>query len=377
MFLRSLHKSIFFLMIMSISCQSTNPPTDENIDSGVLDAGDTDAGIIVDTDAGTLPADPWAIIDQTMLDALATNNVTGMGLAVYNANDQLVFGKSYGDFSLDTRVAIASASKMISGLVLLQLVQDDVLSLEDTTGDVLGWSGPQASITLRHLLSFTSGLVREPLCTRNSNTTLSACVDRISTQDLVTEPAAQFDYGSSHLHVAARMAEVRLQSTWNVIFREHLADALSLPAEVQYYTAPRQSIGTINPLVAGGLRTSMNEYALLLQQVFHNDLIFTQMAQEPFPDVSVGHSPAADLGFAFHYGLTSWLECNNPADGCTVISSPGAFGFTPWMDRENGYYAILGMELDRDENEEIVGFSMTLEQTLQPMILEALSQQVD
>ena len=51
-------------------------------------------------------------------------------------------------------------------------------------------------------------------------------------------------------------------------------------------------------------------------------------------------------GLDFHYGLASWTECAPPAVNCPVISSPGAFGFTPWVDREDGYYAIIGMEVD-------------------------------
>ena len=30
----------------------------------------------------------------------------------------------------------------------------------------------------------------------------------------------------------------------------------------------------------------------------------------------------------------AWLECPPPAVNCAVLSSPGAFGFTPWLDRD-------------------------------------------
>ena len=48
----------------------------------------------------------------------------------------------------------------------------------------------------------------------------------------------------------------------------------------------------------------------------------------------------------FRYGLAVWLECATPtafASGCNSQSSPGAFGFTPWFDRDAGYYAMIGM----------------------------------
>jgi serine-type D-Ala-D-Ala carboxypeptidase/endopeptidase len=69
------------------------------------------------------------------------------------------------------------------------------------------------------------------------------------------------------------------------------------------------------------------------------------------------------------YGLAAWLECSTPATGCEVISSPGAFGFNPWLDREAGYYAILGMRIPNDR----VGFVVGLKTQLKPLIADALA----
>ena len=80
-----------------------------------------------------------------------------------------------------------------------------------------------------------------------------------------------------------------------------------------------------------------------------------------------------DIGLPYHYGLTAWLKCDTPATGCAEISSPGAFGFTPWLDRSAGYYAILGMELDRDAVDSgVVDFAVKLQQQLAPLIREQL-----
>jgi hypothetical protein len=68
--------------------------------------------------------------------------------------------------------------------------------------------------------------------------------------------------------------------------------------------------------------------------------------------------------------LTAWLECSTPATGCATISSPGAFGFSPWLDREAGYYAIIGMEIPNSD----VGFLAEFRQELKPLIEAALEQ---
>jgi len=304
-----------------------------------------------------------------------------MGLAIYDAGGNKRFEKMYGDFAPDRRIAVASASKLVSGLTILRLVDQGFLTLDSTTGAVLGWTGPQAAITLRQLLSFTSGLPPEAPCTLLPNLTLAECVDAISEMDLVAAPGTRFDYGSTHLQVAARMAEVVTGQGWASVFATQLEAPLGLGADMMYYTAPRQGLGTSNPLIAGGLRATMNEYARVLQLEFNrgtyqgNALIdtalFSTQATEPYPDAEIGNSPFQKLGIDFHYGLTAWLECPPPAINCAVVSSPGAFGFTPWVDRDGGYYAILAMEVTESQSG-VVEFSVQLAQELKPVIREAL-----
>lgn len=97
--------------------------------------------------------------------------------------------------------------------------------------------------------------------------------------------------------------------------------------------------------------------------------LFAEQAKEPFPGVEVVGSPANGIGVPFRYGLTAWLECSTPASGCAAISSPGTYGFTPWLDRDLGYYAILGMELDEAG---AGSFAVPLQQALKPAIAAAL-----
>jgi D-alanyl-D-alanine-carboxypeptidase/D-alanyl-D-alanine-endopeptidase len=302
-----------------------------------------------------------------------------MALSLYDAQDRVVFQKSYGDFSPGKRVAVASASKMVSGLVLFAVIGKGKLSLDSTTGDVLGWAAPKDKITLRHLLSFTSGLRPEAACTGNPLVTLAACVDDIAQSAPLASPGTRFDYGSVHLHVAARMAEVATGKTWEALFDENVRAPLNLPQDVAYFTGPRQAVGKQNPLVAGGMRASMDEYAKILAQVYKRGAgavvapaaLFDAQAIEPYR-VTVGGSPVAKFGYGWRYGLTAWLQCSTPEAGCASISSPGAFGFTPWLDRTKGYYAILGMELDRS-SDDVVEFSVRLEQDLEPLIPAALA----
>jgi D-alanyl-D-alanine-carboxypeptidase/D-alanyl-D-alanine-endopeptidase len=338
--------------------------------------GDDDAPAV-----GAPTPSRFAQVDAAANAAFVAQGISGMGLSIYDRNGVKVFERMYGTFSADQRVAIASASKLVSGVVIFSLIDKNYLSLDSTTGTILGWTGPQAAITLRQLLSFTSGLPPSHACTAISNITLADCVDLIAQETLIATPGTRFDYGSTHLHVAARMAEVQTNLPWNTIFANELRTPLGLSALVQYYTSPRAGLGTTNPLIAGGMRASMNEYARILQFVYDKgrwqgsqligETVFNAQAVEPYPNVVIGNSPAPP-GWNVRYGLAAWLECTTPATGCTSISSPGAFGFMPWIDRTAGYYAILGMEIDNATG--VVNFAVNLEQQLKPLIATAINQ---
>lgn len=331
---------------------------------------------------------PWDAVNRAVDEAFATGTAPGIALAVYAPDGRLLHSRTRGDMTLDRNVAVASASKMVTGVVLLRLVEQGFLSLDSTTGSVLGWSGPQAAITLRHLLSFTSGLPTVFTagvgtdCTRDPAVTLAACVAQIGQRGLAWAPGSRFEYGNTHLHVAARMAEVVTGASWASVFAQQLRLPLSWPDSVAFFTAPRQNVGTINPLVSGGLRISMTEYSRLLGLVHNRGQnngqfllsasLVEQMGRDPYPAAVTGFSPYANNGTDREYGLTAWLECTTPATGCNDITSPGAFGFTPWIDRDGGYYAIVGMEVSFGG--EVSKFSVDLSLALRPLIRAAVAQ---
>jgi D-alanyl-D-alanine-carboxypeptidase/D-alanyl-D-alanine-endopeptidase len=322
--------------------------------------------------------DPFHEVAQAAQAAYDAERIP-MGVAVYDSSGTKVFERMYGGFSPDRRVAIASASKLVSGATIFRLIDAGYLSLDSTTAELLGWQGEKGTITLRHLLSFTSGLKPEHVCTYQPEITLAECVNAIYQEDMPGAPGSRFDYGSTHLHVAGLMAEVAVGRPWHEIFDQQIRVPLGLPAEFTYYSRPRQADGMqpANPLLAGGMRASMNDYERLLRFVFHkgswqgvqllSPAIFDTQTIAPYPSAAIATTPAF---IDVRYGLTAWLECSTPATGCPVISSPGAFGFTPWIDRATGYYAIIGMEIDDYLWEP--GAGVRLQRTLKPLIEEAM-----
>ncbi|MCU0697435.1 MAG: serine hydrolase [Myxococcaceae bacterium] len=368
-------------VLLCIACGPRMPPIPFDPDAGgnepavVQDAGLADGGV-----------NRWAAVEALFTERVTTRDggSGAMGLVVFDGRGQKVFEKYLGPINGESRIAVASASKLVSAMVLFEVIRRGQLTLDSTTGQVLGWTGPKAAITLRQLLSFTSGLPPNNLCTSNPLTTLAACVNVLSGVTLEAPPGTRYDYGSTHLHVAARMAEVVTGKTWPQLFDEVARQPLGLSSETEYFCAPLQRAGRQNPLVAGGLVITPNEYAKLLlvnagrgtlgTTVIGAPALYDEQGKEPFPGVTVGVSPVQALGLPFRYGLGAWLECATPGQGCAVISSPGAFGFTPWVDRQAGHAAMLVTQEMRSSAESgVVGFSIDLEQALQPLIRAALS----
>jgi CubicO group peptidase (beta-lactamase class C family) len=346
------------------------PGSDAGQESGGQDAADeatvdAPADAVVVSDAAGEDAAGDAGLDtsklqQMMSDALAEApaGIEGMSLIVHDAQDHRLIEVTVGDFETDRRVPVASASKLVTGLVLMRLVEEGTLQMSDTPGAVLGWTGTTAAdATLDHLGAFVSGLAPDALCIYRPKITLQECVSEIGATAPLAAPGERFDYGGTHQAVAAAMAEVVSGESWATLFDQNLKTPLGLvDPDLHYVTLPKQGTGGDNPLVAGGLLATADEYMPILAVLFHkgeiagqpwiSSTLMERFGENHYADVLVGTTPPATVEFDFRYSWSSWLNCEGPVASCPVVSSPGAFGFSPWVDWEHGYYAVLAMESD-------------------------------
>lgn len=106
-----------------------------------------------------------AALQGLLDDQVRTQNILGMAMAVRLADGSTVFRES-GDldragersWSLETQSALGSVTKTFTAVVIMQLVEEGKLALDDT---IEGWFPDQPyadHITVRMLLSHTSGL---------------------------------------------------------------------------------------------------------------------------------------------------------------------------------------------------------------------------
>ena len=285
------------------------------------------------------------------LDAVDTNRDFTLMLESNNGHR---FIHSTGSSSEYTVYESASTSKWVSATIILDLVQQGVLSLEDHPQAYIDFwpnTGELSEIRLRHLLSFTSGLNNEPLCINAKLFDFSDCVARILEQNpTIPPPGTEYNYNSTHLQVAGLMAMRAVDPSggtdWTDLFAGFQSNTTLFPSGA--YDLPSQN----NPRLAGGMHWNALEYTNFLQALYHKTILtpalIDAMSSDQIAAATIVKTPAGeDRGLDWHYGFGNWIECDAVPFDCgapTKFSSPGAYGAYPFIDREHGYFGILARQ---------------------------------
>ncbi len=275
---------------------------------------------------------------------IARMPLNGAALSIAH-HGELIYERAFGSYSLDMCVAVASGSKWVSGAVIASLIGDGVLHLDARASDYLmGFGGDKAAITLRQLLAHTSGLPpgRAPRAGQAA-LSLAACVERIALLSLVAEPGKAFAYGESAFQVAGRIAEVATGRSWSALFRERIAEPLGMAAS-DYGDPPAD-----HPRVGSGLRTTLRDYSRFVRMIAAGGALdgVRVLAPELVALVHEDHTFGApviaspNLFPGDGYGLGVWRDAADERGQAIQVSSPGASGFTPWVDFRRGLACVF------------------------------------
>lgn len=333
--------------------------------------GTTDAGAASPTGTSGGPSSSAAytsvILDSPMVDPRLERvgreiarraeaaELPGTSLLVLQ-DGQLVHEQAYGDYTVDRVVPIASASKWLSGVVIMSLVDEGKIELDEPISTYLpDTTGPSATITMRQLLSFTSGLEFDEKipCYADWRVTLADCNRTILSLPLLGRPGTGYRYTGTHLHVAAGVAEAVTGQTWN----ELVAERLTGPLHMDDTTFERQTVDGLasdgHPAPAGGAVSSLGDYGRFLEMLVHDGVApdgtrivsaeaIAEMGTNQIADADYLSASGPRKAAQTPYGLAHWLDRTDAEGHAIVESSPGAFGFRPWIDHANG---IAGVHL--------------------------------
>lgn len=232
-----------------------------------------------------------------------------------------------------TRMPIASASKWIYGMYVIQkrggaanLTPDDIRFLTFTSG-------------YTYMDTFTNSTT----CTAPASgpDSINHCLTLPSSTPGKTyashDPATDglFYYSSGHEENHAGQFQPEINDL----------DTVDLgPAIVAGLGVTGPSLKYNQPLLAGGIIASASDYAPLLSAIVGGRLGMRDALGTHGVCAWVGtgcdavHSPAVTVHW--HYSIAHWVE-DDPVTGDGAFSSPGAFGFYPWIEANRKYYGVI------------------------------------
>ena len=223
-------------------------------------------------------------------------------------------------------------------------------------------------MTLRHLLTMTSGLVEQESHSFNRRAYMTPRRPRPRTARTKSAragpwnamPGTQWSYNNLHLQIAGAMAARAANLTVGAMLERHLIRKLGLSS-----TSWRHM--HTNPLLAGGMVSSGADYEKILQAVlayrgWSKQTLETMERDtyEAFPGLQPApNAKDRSIECFGHYGMRLFLECpEQPWDeACRrmgVLGNPGAFGYWPVLNRRRRYYMQLVVHQDRHVSREMM-----------------------
>jgi hypothetical protein len=240
-----------------------------------------------------------------------------------------------------TQLSIASASKWVYGMYVVQ-----------SRGSATGLMAAEIPF-----LNFTSGYTNMGSDTTTSQCpktddpdTVDQCLTVINSKDgepySYQDPSTvgKFDYDSGHLQNHARIygsTAADLGNIGNVVVG-------SLGTTVAALLGGGADFAYTEPLLAGGIYTSGPEYGILLRRVLGGELFMlgalgsNLVCTTTAAPCNAAYTPLVQV--AWHYSIAHWVEDDAATNGDGAFSSPGAFGFYPWIDSTKTYYGVISRE---------------------------------
>ena len=101
------------------------------------------------------------------------------------------------------------------------------------------------------------------------------------------------------------------------------------------------------PQLAGGMKMSAADYTQFLRKILAAGLAIHDHLGEnavcTLPGASCPSAHYSPSPLAWHYSYGHWVE-DEPTTGDGAFSSPGKFGFYPWIDATKTYYGVVARE---------------------------------
>ena len=207
-------------------------------------------------------------------------------------------------------MSVASASKWVYGAYVAEQ-RGGVLADADYPG-----------------LNFTSGYTDFDTCLQDQTVATCEAYENNGVHEAAND--GKFYYGGGHMEKHA--------------FDNGLASADNAALASAVNTVLGTSFAYSQPQPAGGIYTTAGAYGTFLQRVVGGQLKMGALlgahpvCTNPSTCLTAVYTPIP--GESDHYSIGHWVE-DDPAAGDGAFSSPGAFGFYPWISRDKAWWGIV------------------------------------
>lgn len=239
-------------------------------------------------------------------------------------NGRLVGASVGGDSpGADTAMPVASASKWFFGAYVVQLRKGQL-----SDADVRALTMRSGYVSLQY------GACVRLLPMRQRSETVAECAESRDNDTYTAEDLGRFLYNGGHFqHYAA--TSLGLGALNNSDLHDEIARQVGRDIPFQYDS----------PQLAAGINISASNYALFLRKLLRGDLLLGSLLGADATCTNAKTCPTAVSSpltqtESWHYSLAHWVE-DDPQVGDGAFSSPGAFGFYPWIDASKTYYGII------------------------------------
>jgi hypothetical protein len=214
------------------------------------------------------------------------------------------------DYRADTRLQIASGSKLLWGAYVVERFAGDVAAID------------VEAMTMR------SGYTAFDHCP--GALTVAGCFQAGGDEHRAADDGFFF-YGGGHYQKYA--IDLGLGAKGKPGLADEVERLLGEDLELAYWI----------PEPAAGVETTPAAYGRFLRKILAGELaIAAHLGGEAVCTLPSACAEAHDspVDQAWHYSFGHWVE-DDPETGDGAFSSPGAFGFYPWIDASKSWYGLL------------------------------------
>jgi len=298
---------------------------------------------------------PFAGVDASLRRRVRDDGLSGAATVVVGPSDVVLHRTAVGAIRSSTRLPIASASKWLTATMVMALVDQGRLSLDDPVERFLpAFGGDKASMTVRQLLSHTSGLTAAE-CVGDPRGTLARCATALATDSvLAAPPGHEFHYSNDGYQVAGRIIEVLTGMSFERAFEQLLARPLGMSrTRFDHIGGTR----TRNPMPAASAVSTVDDYRRFLAMISHEGVVgsrrvlsaasVAEIERDQVRGLDTSHDAAVGITRIPTYGLGVWRDATDATDQARVVSGNGALGFYPWVDLIHHTYGIVAVDDER------------------------------